>query len=323
MTTSDADKKIYSQTSRHSFPHLLQLATVTLPTSFPALPLYACHTLAAVHGANECVLNPAGAIAAVWFMIPNQYNLKQVLPTVTAFVDTARAGDLPAYIQKDYPWLQTPAQLANETMTGGYYVGSDYVKYSMPIATTMTMMAWSMLEFPKGFAAAGVDSITKDQLKWGADYLMKAHTTPTSFVVQVGNPVDYLLNIAQRNGSWGPPQEMPANRTVYTITRTSKGGADVVAAAASALAATYEVYKASDTTYATSALNHAQQLYALATNLPSNATYCAEVACFEGLKSGGYRWKAYLSESVYDDLALAAAWLYKATGRWLWIGESV
>lgn len=108
---------------------------------------------------------------------------------------------------------------------------------------------------------------------------------------------------------------MPANRTVYTITLSSKGGADVVAAAASALAATYEVYKNSDSTYASSALNHAQQLYALATNLPSNATYCAEVACFEGLKSGGYRWKAYLSESVYDDLALAAAWLYKATGE--------
>lgn len=102
---------------------------------------------------------------------------------------------------------------------------------------------------------------------------------------------------------------------MYTINRNSKGGADVTAAAAAALAATYEVFKTSDPTYATSALTHSQELYALATNLPVNATYCAEVACFEGLKSGGYRWKAYLSDSVYDDLALAASWLYKATGE--------
>lgn len=204
--------------------------------------------------------------------------------------------------------------------------------------------------------------------------LLFAQLLPLLYL-QVGNPQDYLLNIAQRNGSWGPPKEMPANRcaaivvqvlfqsrhqlvccsrvcsrtchnlglslalmvnlhkhgcelrfslaaccfccfrTMYTITRSSKGGADVTAAAAAALAATYEVFKSTDPTYASSALKHAQELYALATNLPVNATYCAEVACFEGLKSGGYRWKAYLSESVYDDLALAAAWLYKATGE--------
>lgn len=91
------------------------------------------------------VILPAGAIAAVWFMIPNKYNLKEVLPNVTAFVDTARAGSLPSYIQKDYPWLQSPSELSTETLTGGFYVGSDYVKYSLPIATSMTMLAWSLV----------------------------------------------------------------------------------------------------------------------------------------------------------------------------------
>lgn len=91
------------------------------------------------------VVLSAAAIAAVWLMIPNQYNLKEVLPSVTAFVDTARAGSLPSYIQKDYPWLQSPSELSTETLTGGYYVGSDYVKYSLPIATSMTMLAWSLV----------------------------------------------------------------------------------------------------------------------------------------------------------------------------------
>jgi hypothetical protein len=43
-------------------------------------------------------------------------------------------------------------------------------------------------------------------------------------------------------------------------------------------------------------------------------SYCAVVPCFEGLKEGGYRWRAYPSDSVYDDLAWAGAWLFKATG---------
>ncbi len=31
-------------------------------------------------------------------------------------------------------------------------------------------------------------------------------------LIQVGNPADYLLNVASRNGSWGRPVDMPGNR---------------------------------------------------------------------------------------------------------------
>lgn len=89
-----------------------------------------------------------------------------------------------------------------------------------------------------------------------------------------------------------------------------------MAAAAAALAATYQAFKVYDPAYAQTALVHAQQLYGLATVLPANGTYCEEVQCFEGLKTGGYKWRAFPSTSVHDDMALAAAWLYSATGEW-------
>jgi hypothetical protein len=99
------------------------------------------------------------------------------------------------------------------------------------------------------------------------------------------------------------------------VSRDSKGGADAVAAAAAALAATSLVF-ADDTAYSRTAQLHARQLYELATQMqPLNSSYCNVVPCFEGLVTGGYRWKAFLSDSVYDDVAWAAAWLYKATGR--------
>lgn len=103
------------------------------------------------------------------------------------------------------------------------------------------------------------------------------------------------------------------------------------------MAATSIAFNATDPGYAANALNHAKQLYDMATQMsPINSSYCNVIPCFEGLPyvfvkagsampngaiaqedtylPGGYRWKAFLSSSVYDDLAWAAIWLYKATG---------
>jgi hypothetical protein len=91
------------------------------------------------------------------------------------------------------------------------------------------------------------------------------------------------------NGSWTRPSDMPRNRTAYNITRDSSGGADAVAAAAAALAATHQAFKELDPVYAQAALKHAQQLYTLATLLPAK-NYCQEVVdCYEGIKTGGYK----------------------------------
>lgn len=109
----------------------------------------------------------------------------------------------------------------------------------------------------------------------------------------------------------------PRHRTVYTLDLASPGGSDAVSAAAAALAATSTLFARSDPPYAQSALTHAQQLYRMATQMANvSASYCAAVPCFEGLAEGGYRWKAFPSSSVYDDVAWAATWLYKATGGW-------
>lgn len=58
-----------------------------------------------------------------------------------------------------------------------------------------------------------------------------------------------------------------------------------------------------------SALQHAQELYALASLMPTNSTYCAEAWC------AGAGWARYTSSSIYDDLSLAASWLYVGTGE--------
>lgn len=51
---------------------------------------------------------------------------------------------------------------------------------TIPAAFTTTLLAWSMLSFPKAYIAAGSVSRSLNQLSWGADYLSKTFTTGAS-----------------------------------------------------------------------------------------------------------------------------------------------
>ena len=48
---------------------------------------------------------------------------------------------------------------------------------TIPTAFTTTMLAWSLLSFPKAYIAAGTVDRTASQIGWGADYLTKTFTT--------------------------------------------------------------------------------------------------------------------------------------------------
>ena len=54
------------------------------------------------------------------------------------------------------------------------------VKMTMPTAFSTSLLAWSMLSFPKAYNAAGEVQASMQQLQWGADYLMKTFTTTGS-----------------------------------------------------------------------------------------------------------------------------------------------
>ena len=125
------------------------------------------------------------------------------------------------------------------------------------------------------------------------------------------------------------------------ITNSSTGGSDALAAAAAALAAASVTLNSTHPALSREALSHSKQLYEMASSLQLlNHSYCGEVIPCQGsavplpdpaasgaaavaadgrgaVNSTGAAempWEAYPSESVYDDMAWAAAWLHKATG---------
>ena len=53
------------------------------------------------------------------------------------------------------------------------------------MAYTMTVLAWSMVEFQNAYENSGDWQAALDLLKWGTDYLIKAHTDKYELYVQV------------------------------------------------------------------------------------------------------------------------------------------
>jgi endoglucanase len=134
-------------------------------------------------------------------------------------------------------------------------------------------------------------------------------------------------------------------RTVHIITNSSSGGSDALAAAAGALAAAHVALNSSRSALAAKALNHAKQLYSMALSVQLlNSSYCGAVVPCQGeavpsqdgslsaaaaaaAAAGSENvtavpWVAYPSSSKYDDLAWAAAWLFKATGTTAYLSEA-
>lgn len=63
-------------------------------------------------------------------------------------------------------------------LVGGYYDAGDNVKFGLPMAFTTTMMAWSIVEYGEQMASSGELGHAMDAVKWGTDYLIKAHPEP-------------------------------------------------------------------------------------------------------------------------------------------------
>jgi hypothetical protein len=61
---------------------------------------------------------------------------------------------------------------------GGYYDAGDNVKFGLPMAFTVTMMSWSIIEYGKQMASSGELGHAMEAVKWGTDYFIKAHPEP-------------------------------------------------------------------------------------------------------------------------------------------------
>ncbi len=242
------------------------------------------------------------------------FNYGLALEMSIYFLDVQRSGPLPPKGQGPdryrVPWRFDSALMDGADqgvdLTGGYYDAGDYVKFVFPMAASMTNLAWGLLVYPEGFSRAGQLPYMLSALRWGTDFLVKAHAAPHVLFAQVGLPeLDHRY--------WGPPESMHMPRPSFKITERCPGS-DLAGEVSAALAAASLVFRHRDPDYAERLLAHAEELYDFADQYRGVYSSCVpEAAPYYASRSG-----------FEDELAWAAAWLFRATGarRYLQDAES-
>ncbi|CAN4077556.1 unnamed protein product [Withania somnifera] len=117
------------------------------------------------------------------FLLPLAFaghNYGEALSKSFLFYEAQRSGYLPH--NQRVQWRGNSGlndgKASGIDLVGGYYDAGDNVKFGLPMAFTVTMLSWSILEYGRQMSASGELSHAMDAVKWGTDYLLKAHPEP-------------------------------------------------------------------------------------------------------------------------------------------------
>ncbi|KAI3458532.1 hypothetical protein Pfo_015195 [Paulownia fortunei] len=216
------------------------------------------------------------------------------------FYEAQRSGKLPS--TQRVKWRGDSAlsdgKDAGVDLVGGYYDAGDNVKFGFPMAFTVTMLAWSVVEFGPQLRARNELLNALRAVKWGTDFLIKAHPEPN-------------VLYAQR------PEDMTTPRAVYKIDEQHPGS-DLAGESAAALAAAAISFKGSNPGYSSRLLNHAKQATPLSLSLSLYIYIYIYLFDFATKYTGQYQnsipaGQFYSSSGYEDELLWAAAWLARAT----------
>ncbi|MEQ8995976.1 MAG: glycoside hydrolase family 9 protein [Coleofasciculus sp. B1-GNL1-01] len=229
------------------------------------------------------------------------FNYGEALQKSILFYYAQRSGDLPD--TNPIPWRGDSAlndgSDVGVDLTGGYYDAGDHVKFGLPGAASLTMLGWGAVQYQDAYQQSGQFEEVLDTIKWGTDYILKAHVTDgqgtKEFYGQVG---DGNLDHAY----WGPPEDMTMERPAYKIDRQNPGS-DLAGEAAASLAAASIVFRGVDEAYADTLLQNAEQLYDFADQYRGVYT--------DAIPDAGQFYNSF--SGFQDELVWGATWLHKAT----------
>jgi len=283
--------------TRKTIPVTIQAdALVESPETF-TLELVSATGAQVVRGAAIVTINESSASA---------FNYPEVLQKSLYFYDAQRSGKLPAGFR--IPWRGDSAlgdgSDAGLDLSGGFFDAGDHVKFVLPMASSLSLLAWGGIEYGTGFEQSAQSTALLDVIRWGTDWLIKAHPSDNVLYGQVGNgSLDHSY--------WGPPETMTMARPSYAVT-ASKPGSEVAAESAAALASASLLFRSTDPAYADLLLAHARKLFIFADTYRGKYTDAIPDAASYYNSYSGY----------FDELTWAAAWLYRATGETAYLDKA-
>ncbi|XP_031283173.1 endoglucanase 10-like [Pistacia vera] len=220
----------------------------------------------------------------------------EALQTAMQFFDVQKSGKL---VNNKISWRGDSAlkdgSEARLDLSKGMYDAGDHMKFGFPMAFTATVLSWTILEYGDQMEVIDQLKPAQDSLKWITDYLINAHPSANVLYVQVGDP-------DKDHKCWERPESMTEERPVTQV-NTSSPGSDVAAETAAAMASASLVFKKSDSTYSSTLLRHAKELFTFADKY--RGSYSDSIPQVQNY---------YNSTGYGDELLWAASWLYHATG---------
>ena len=174
------------------------------------------------------------------------------------FYEAQRSGPLPKNnrIYWRHDSMLDAGYDAGIDLTGGYYDAGDNCKFNFPGAGALTLIAWSGIDFKKGYKKAGQYQYMLDMVKWGTDYFLKCHPEKDVLYIQVGNgKIDH--------GFWYPPEFINYEYPSYKVDKDHPGS-EVAGEFAATFAAASILFKDEDSTYSETLLKHAKDVYEFA-----------------------------------------------------------
>jgi hypothetical protein len=181
----------------------------------------------------------------------------------------------------------------DDEVPGGFHDAGDHAMFGLPQGFTASTLEWAYYEFPDAFDKTGQTEHLKVITDHFCDFFKRSTKlsgdTVTNFLYMKGDGDD-------DHSYWGPPESQGGSRAMFW---TSNGASEIAAEYAAALAAHYKNFGDEE------ALKYAKALYKF------SKQYNQAAPC-----------KFYGSNSVADDQAWAAGWLYIATGDGSYLNDS-
>lgn len=187
-------------------------------------------------------------------------------------------------------------------LTGGWHDAGDYIKFLLSTSYSVYLMLLAYEMNPHVFVDSDADGLSDllDEARIGLDWMMKMHYEPDKLLIQVQDLRDH-------NVGWRLPEDdtLMYDRPAYFLPSRVHCGSF---AAAMALAHTIFL-KAGDPDYAKRCLKHAVETYDLSTSkLTVSSTGPDSI---------------YYDQIDWDNRALAAVELFRATGLGMYLREAI
>lgn len=238
---------------------------------------------------------------------PDEYS--KALKKALMFFNAQRSGRLPK--NNGVPWrgnsgLKDGSDLTDVKggLVGGYYDAGDNIKFHFPMAFSMSILSWSVIEYSHKYKAMGEYDHVRDIIKWGTDYLLKTFNSTATSIDKVHSQVGVGRNgttVPDDHYCWMRPEDMNYDRPVTTSATAPDLGGEMAAA----LAAASIVFR-DDTAYSKKLITGAAAVYKFARSMGRRTPYShgvIDIAQF------------YNSTSYWDEYMWGAAWMYYATGN--------